>query len=125
MRMLKSSPAIGSNIKPQCEPLGYTLSSQGTCLYVDAYFRTGDDEKGKKLPVEDKICICYHFSQHNVWTCGHNVYRLKDTTNLLPDGSYQLLTVEHVFNDYLYSENYEIKKPPLPQPAARSGSGLS
>jgi nitronate monooxygenase len=114
MRMLKSSPAIGSNIKPQCEPLGYTLSSKGTCLYVDAYHATDNDETGKKLPVQDKICICYHFSQHNVWTCGQNVYRLKDTTNKLPDGSYQILTAEHVFNDYLLSENHEIKLPQLP-----------
>lgn len=118
MRMLSSSPAIGANIKPQCEALGYTLSSKGTCLYVDAYFRTGVDEKGKKLPVEDKVCICYHFGQHNVWTCGANTYKLKDTTNQLPDGSYQILTAEHVFNDYLYSENHEIKKPPLPEPEA-------
>jgi nitronate monooxygenase len=115
MRMLKDSPAIGANIKPQCESLGYTLSTKGTCLYVDAYFATGEDEKGKKLPVEDKVCICYHFGQHNVWTCGANCYRLKDTTNELPDGTYQMLTAEHVFNDYLYSENHEIKKPPLPQ----------
>ena len=88
IRMLKNSPAIGSNIKPQCEPLGYTLSSEGTCLYVDAYYNTPDDEKGRKMPVMDKVCICHHFGQHNVWTCGHNVYRLKDTTNKLPDGSY-------------------------------------
>jgi len=114
MRMLKSSPAIGANIKPQCEPLGYTLSSKGTCLYVDAYHATGNDENGKKLPVQDKICICYHFSQHNVWTCGQNVYRLKDTTNKLPDGSYQILTAEHVFNDYLHSENHEVRLPELP-----------
>ena len=118
MRMLKYSPAIGANIKPQCEPLGYTLSSKGTCLYVDAYFKTPNDENGKKLPVKDKVCICYHFGQHNVWTCGHNVYRLKDTTNQLPDGSYQMLTAEHVFNDYLYSENHEVRKPPLPEPVA-------
>jgi nitronate monooxygenase len=118
MRMLKDSPAIGANIKPQCEPLGYTLSTKGTCLYVDAYFATGEDEKGKKLPVEDKVCICYHFGQHNVWTCGANCDRLKDTTNVLPDGTYQILTAEHVFNDYLYSENHEIGKPPLPQAEA-------
>ena len=113
IRMLKNSPAIGSNIKPQCEPLGYTLSSEGTCLYVDAYYRTGEDENGKKLPVMDKICICHHFGQHNVWTCGHNVYRLKDTTNRLSDGTYQLPSAEHIFNDYLFSENHEIALPPL------------
>jgi nitronate monooxygenase len=113
IRMLKNSPAIGSNVKPQCEPLGYTLSSKGTCLYLDAWGATGVDDKGKKLPVEDKVCICYHFGQHNVWTCGQNVYRLKDTTNRLPDGSYQMLTSEHVFNDYLYSDNHEIALPEL------------
>ena len=113
IRMLKNSPAIGSNIKPQCEPLGYTLSSEGTCLYLDAYQATGFDADGKKLPVLDRICICHHFGQHNVWTCGHNVYRLKDTSNRLPDGSYQMLSAEHVFNDYLFSENHEIALPPL------------
>lgn len=113
IRMLKNSPAIGANNKPQCEPLGYTLSSQGTCLYLDAYEATGFDESGKKLPVMDKICICHHFGQHNVWTCGHNVYRLKDTSNQLPDGSYQLLTAEHVFNDYLFSKDHEIALPAL------------
>jgi len=113
IRMLKTSPAIGSNIKPQCEPLGYTLSSKGTCLYVDAYYNTPNDENGKKLPVTDKICICHHFGQHNVWTCGHNVYRLKDTTHKLPDGSFQLPAAEDVFNDYLYSENHEVALPPL------------
>jgi len=113
IRMLKNSPAIGSNVKPQCEPLGYTLSSKGTCLYLDAWSATPVDDSGKKLPVEDKVCICYHFGQHNVWTCGDNVYRLKDTTIRLPDGSYQILTVEHVFNDYLYSENHEIALPEL------------
>ena len=113
IRMLTNSPAIGSNVKPQCEPLGYTLSSKGTCLYLDAWAATPVDEKGRKLPVEDRVCICYHFGQHNVWTCGHNVYKLKDTTNRLPDGSYQILTAEHVFNDYLYSKNHEIALPEL------------
>ena len=113
IRMLKSSPAIGSNIKPQCEPLGYTLSSEGSCLYVDAYYDTPDDEKGRKMPVMDKVCICHHFGQHNVWTCGHNVYRLKDTTNKLPDGSFQLPSAEEIFNDYLFSDNHEIALPPV------------
>ena len=113
IRMLKNSPAIGANTKPQCEPLGYTLSSEGTCLYVDAYYRTGNDAAGKKLPVQDKMCICHHFGQHNVWTCGHNVYRLKDTTNKLPDGSYQMPTAEHVFKDYLLGEGYGVAVPDL------------
>ena len=48
---------------------------------------------------------------YKLWTCGHNVYRLKDTTNKLADGSYQLLKTEHVLQDYLYGKNYEIHKP--------------
>jgi len=113
MRMLKNSPCIGSNVKPQCEPFGYILSSDGTCRYVDAYEATGLNEKGKKLPVTDKMCTCYHFSKHNVYTCGHYVYRLKDTTIRDDDGNYQLLTAEHVFNDYLHSTDHKIA---LPEP---------
>ncbi len=114
IRLLKNSPAIGSNIKPQCEALGYNLDAKGHCSYIDAWERTGVDERGRKLPVMDKICICYHFGKHKVWTCGHYVYRLKDTSNRLPDGSYQLLGAEHVFNDYRYSTGHQIRRPPLP-----------
>jgi len=113
MRMLDNSPCIGSNVKPQCEPFGYILSSEGTCRYIDAYEATGLNEKGKKLPVTDKMCTCYHFSKHNVYTCGHYAYRLKDTTVQNEDGSYQLLTAEHVFNDYLHSTGHQIA---LPEP---------
>jgi len=113
MRMLKNSPCIGANVKPQCEPFGYILSSKGTCLYIDAYEETGLNEKGKKLPVETKMCTCYHFSKHNVYTCGHYVYRLKDTTVKKEDGSYQLLTAEHVFNDYLHSADHKVALPEL------------
>lgn len=112
IRLLNNSPALGSNIKPQCEPLGYTLDKTGNCPYIKAWEATPVDDKGKKLPVTDKICICYHFGKYNVWTCGHYVYRLKDTTRQLPDGSYQLLTAEHVFNDYRYSVDHQIALPP-------------
>ncbi len=111
IRILNNSPAIGSNIKPQCEALGYNLDAKGHCSYLDAWDATGVDAKGRKLPVTEKICICYHFGKQNVWTCGHYVYRLKDTTRLLPDGKYQLLSAEHVFNDYLYSTEHRISLP--------------
>jgi nitronate monooxygenase len=45
------------------------------------------------------------------WTCGHLTYRLKDTTHQLPDGSYQLLTAEHVFKDYQFSTDNKIALP--------------
>ncbi|MDH3512365.1 MAG: nitronate monooxygenase [Gammaproteobacteria bacterium] len=111
LRLLKSSPCIGSNIKPQCEPFGYILNRDGTCAYIDAYEATGLDAAGKKLPVKDKVCLCYHFSKYNAYTCGHYVYRLKDTSRQLPGGEYQLLTAEHVFKDYQFSREHKIALP--------------
>ncbi len=113
LRLLKESPCIDSNIKPQCEPFGYILNKDGSCLYIDAYDATPVNEKGRKLPVKDKVCLCYHFSKYNAYTCGQYVYRLKDTTHQLADGNYQVLTAEHVFNDYRYSTDHRIA---LPEP---------
>jgi NAD(P)H-dependent flavin oxidoreductase YrpB (nitropropane dioxygenase family) len=114
LRLLRQSPCINSNVKPQCEPLGYILNKDGGCQYIDAYEATPVDEKGKKLPVKDKVCLCYHFSKFNAYTCGHYVYRLKNTTHKLANGQFQLLTAEHVFNDYLHSNDHKIA---LPEPA--------
>ncbi len=111
LRLLRQSPCINSNVKPQCEPLGYVLNKDGSCQYLDAYEATPIDEKGKKLPVKDRVCLCYHFSKYNTYTCGHYVYRLKDTTHLLTDGKYQILSAEHVFNDYLHSTENKIAMP--------------
>lgn len=114
LRLLRQSPCIDSNVKPQCEPLGYILNKDGGCQYIDAYEATPVDDKGKKLPVKDKICLCYHFSKYNAYTCGHYVYRLKDTSHKLANGEYQILPAEHVFNDYLYSTDHKIA---VPEPA--------
>lgn len=112
IRLLSYSPCFTSNIKPQCEAFGYLLSREGTCAYIDAYEATGLDQKGNKLIVKDKVCLCYHFSKFNCFTCGQYVYRLKDTTNLLPDGRYQLLTAEHVFRDYQFNVDNRVALPP-------------
>ena len=82
-------------------------------MYIDAYEATGLDAKGKKLPVKDKVCLCYHFSKYNAYTCGHYVYRLKDTSHQLANGDFQILSAEHVFNDYRYSRDHKIA---LPEP---------
>jgi nitronate monooxygenase len=113
IRLLSYSPCFEANIKPQCEAFGYLLSREGTCSYLDAYEKTGVDAKGHKLPVQGKVCLCYHFAKFNCYTCGHYVYRLKDTTQKLPDGSWQLLTAEHVFRDYQFSTNHRVA---LPEP---------
>lgn len=119
MRMLKSSPCLGSNVKPKCRLHGYLLDREGNCPYVKAWEATGLDERGQKLPVQDKICLCHHFNRHQVYTCGHYAYRLKDTTRRGPDGTYRLLTAEHVFRDYLVSREHAIR---LPEPVAQGAA---
>ena len=112
MRMLKNSPAIGSGIRPGCESYGYILDANGKCSYIDSYNREvalHPDEK--KIQVFDKTCLCTHMRNFKLWTCGHYTYRLKDTTRKLPDGSYQVLTAEHVFKDYQFSTDNKIVLP--------------
>ena len=113
MRMLKGSPAIGSGIRPGCESYGYLLDGSGNCSYIEAYNReVAAHPKAKKISVKDKTCLCTHMRNFNCWTCGHYTYRLKDTTHRLADGSYQILSAEHVFRDYQYSVDQKIALPP-------------
>jgi nitronate monooxygenase len=113
MRMLKSSPAIGDGIRPNCEAYGYLLDGTGKCAYITAYNREVAAHPGqKKVSVMDKTCLCTAMRNFDCWTCGHNAYRLKDTTRLLPDGSYQLLSAEHVFRDYQFSVDHQVALPP-------------
>ncbi len=112
MRMLKNSPAIGSGIRPGCESYGYILDANGNCSYIDAYNREvvlHPDEK--KISVMDKTCLCTHMRNFKLWTCGHYTYKLKDTTRKLADGSYQVLSAEHIFHDYQYSTDNKIVLP--------------
>lgn len=117
MRMLKSSPAIGSGIRPGCESYGYLLDAKGQCAYINAYNREVEAHpEAKTVSVMDKTCLCTHMRNFKCWTCGHYTYRLKDTTHRLPDGSYQLLSAEHVFKDYQFSTDHQIALPPLEVP---------
>jgi len=112
MRMLSKSPAIGAGIRPNCEAYGYLLDSSGNCAYITAYNREVAAHPGaKKVSVRDKTCLCTHMRNFDCWTCGHYVYRLKDTSRRLPDGSYRLLTAEHVFRDYQTSVDHAIALP--------------
>lgn len=112
MRMLKSSPAIGAGIRPNCEAYGYLLDTNGHCAYIDAYYREVALHPGaKKVEVWDKTCLCTHMRNFDCWTCGHYTYRLKDTTRKLEDGSYQLLSAEHIFRDYQYSKDGKVALP--------------
>ena len=119
MRMLKNSPAIGDGIRPNCEAYGYLLDGSGNCAYITAYNReVAAHPDAKKVAVYDKTCLCTAMRNFDCWTCGHYTYRLKDTTRQLPDGSYQLLSAEHVFHDYQFSTDHKIALPPLAPEAA-------
>ncbi|MCB1683352.1 MAG: nitronate monooxygenase [Pseudomonadales bacterium] len=111
LRMLKNSPCLGSNVAPQCEPFGYALDGEGRCSYLDAYAAAPTDHRGRKSEVKDKICLCYHFSKQNCYTCGHYVYRLKDTVVRQPDGRYDLPTAQEVFEDYQFSSGERVSLP--------------
>ncbi|MBI3284892.1 MAG: nitronate monooxygenase [Burkholderiales bacterium] len=112
MRMLANTPAIGDGIRPGCESYGYLLDGNGNCSYIDAYNReVAAHPDQKKIVVMDKTCLCTHMRNFNCWTCGQTTYRLKDTTRKLADGSYQILTAEHVFRDYQFSVDNQIALP--------------
>ncbi|MFB9243858.1 nitronate monooxygenase [Massilia antarctica] len=112
MRMLKNTPAIGAGIRPGCESYGYLLDATGNCSYINAYNREVlANPDSKTVVVMDKTCLCTHMRNFNCWTCGHYTYRLKDTTHKLADGSYQMLSAEHVFQDYQFSVDNQIALP--------------
>jgi NAD(P)H-dependent flavin oxidoreductase YrpB (nitropropane dioxygenase family) len=112
MRMLKTTPAIGSGIRPNCEAYGYLLDGNGGCAYIDAYNReVALHPNSKVISVMDKTCLCTHMRNFNCWTCGSTTYRLKDTTNRLPDGTYQTLSAEHIFKDYQFSVDNQVAMP--------------
>jgi nitronate monooxygenase len=112
MRMLQKSPAIGSGIRPNCEAYGYLLDRNGHCVYIDAY-NAVVAKNPKEVKVYDKTCLCTAMRRFKVWTCGHYTYRLKETVNLLADGTYDLPSAEHVLGDYLCSADYQVHRPPL------------
>jgi len=113
MRMLKDCPAIGSGVRPNCEAFGYLLDASGHCQYAEAWEREkARQSEEKKITVSDKTCLCTHMRNFHCWTCGHYAWRLKETSVREPDGSYRLLSVEHVFRDYRYSVDDRIELPP-------------
>jgi nitronate monooxygenase len=119
MRMLKSTPAIGSGIRPGCESYGYLLDATGNCAYINSYNREVMANPDQKVvQVFDKTCLCTHMRNFKCWTCGSTTYRLKDTTHKLADGTYQILSAEHVFKDYQFSVDNQVALPPREEAAA-------
>ena len=112
MRMLKQSPALNYRIAPNCEGLGYLLDNNAACGYIDAYYKALESrEQNRPLRITDQTCLCTAMAKYDCWTCGETTWRLKDTTNRLGDGSWQLPTAGEVFRDYQFSEDQRIQKP--------------
>jgi len=121
IRLLRSSPCLNSNVAPQCESLGYAMDSKGRCQYIDAYNATGFSDTGKKLPVTEKMCLCYHIGRYDTWTCGSSVIRLKETVAKDAEGIYQQPTTAEVIQEYLgerpplYERTTATQVRPLPE----------
>ena len=112
MRMIKSSPGIGDGIRPNCEAYGYLLDANGKCAYITSYNReVAAHPDARKVKVWDKTCLCTHMRNFDIWTCGQLTYRLKDTTRRAEDGSYRILSAEHIFKDYQFSTDQQIALP--------------
>lgn len=92
MRMLKSSPAISDNHRPNCESYGYMLS-HGTCPYLK--------EWNEGVADKSKCCLCTQMRNYKVWTCGTTVSRLKETTGRDASGKWILPSAEEIYQDYL------------------------
>ena len=112
MRMLRNSPAIRAGVRPNCEAFGYLLDAAGNCAYIASYNREVAAHPGaRKVAVKDKTCLCTHMRNFDCWTCGQLTYKLKDTTLRNPDGSYEILSAEHVFHDYQFSKDNKVALP--------------
>ncbi|MFZ4524271.1 MAG: nitronate monooxygenase [Chlorobium sp.] len=112
MRMLTESPTLRYAIKPNCEGLGYLLENGGKCTYIDAYYAALAGRKpGEPLAVKEKTCLCTGMANYDCWTCGHTTYRLKETTNRLANGQWQLPKAEEIFCDYQFSSDHTIRLP--------------
>jgi nitronate monooxygenase len=122
MRMLKQSPAIGANNQPNCEAYGYLLDDSGYCSYTNAYHKINGKASvsGKRLPVNERTCLCTHMRNFKVWTCGHNVFRLRETARQLADGTWESPSAEHIFQDYQFSTDYEVHAPSQADPVSQS-----
>ncbi len=114
MRMLTESPTLRYAIKPNCEGLGYLLENGGKCTYIDAYYAALAERKsGEPLAVKEKTCLCTGMANYDCWTCCHTTYRLKDTTNRLANGQWQLPKAEDIFRDYQFSSDHTIRLPEI------------
>lgn len=115
MRMLKCSPAIESDIRPNCEAYGYLLN-HGECAYLKEWkLRHEVMSAGEPVPPKEKGCLCTHMRNYKVWTCGAMASRLRETSIQKEDGEWILPTAADVYEDYMESTGSEIRLPKAAQ----------
>lgn len=113
MRMLRSSPAICSNAKPQCEAYGYMLDHDD-CPYLKAYREAVDAHPENPRPsIAEKTCLCHQMRNFKLWTCGAMTHRLKETSVRLADGTWWTPPAEAIFEDYMTGTNDQVMHPTL------------
>lgn len=99
MRMLKYSPSLSSEVKPNCESYGYLLN-HGSCQYLEEWQKRHND--GQEGLEKTKCCLCTHMRNFKVWTCGTTVSRLKEKAKKDQNGKWILPTAEEIWNDYRF-----------------------
>jgi nitronate monooxygenase len=112
MRMLSNSPAIGDGIRPNCEAYGYLLDSTGNCSYITAYNREVAANPGvKKISVGTRPVCARRCATSIAGPAVTTPTASRIPRPRLPDGSYQLLSAEHIFHDYQFSTDGKIRVP--------------
>lgn len=99
MRMLKYSPSLSSDVRPNCESYGYLLN-HGKCQYLEEWQQRNKD--GRTDLEKTKCCLCTHMRNFKVWTCGTTVSRLKEKVKKDLNGKWILPTAEEIWNDYRF-----------------------
>ena len=111
MRMLRQSPAITGDIRPNCEAYGYLLN-HGDCSYLKEWRlrqeAAANGTPASEMPAKEKCCLCTYM---RVWTCGTSAARLHETSVRQANGEWILPTAADVFHDYMQSTGSEILLP--------------
>ena len=100
----QGSPASATASAPTARPTATCSTPTASAPTSTAWNReVAAHPRRARVSVMDKTCLCTHMRNFAIWTCGQTAWRLKDTSVQRGDGSYQLLSAEHVFRDYQFS----------------------
>lgn len=110
MRMLRQSPAINANTKPQCAAYGYLLD-KGDCPYLKAVRTALEKNPEDRLPhIAEKTCLCSQMRNYKLWTCGANAWRLKEMSEKTPSGHWRQPSAQEIFLDYMQATHGRVHR---------------